>query len=281
MAIAIGLIPQLGAPLAVIVAETAALTSIAVAEHVWPFRATWNRTHGDIGTDTLHALISGLGTTRLALPVAQLAGAWVAAQLSAAIGLSLWPTSWPLVAQLAVALVIAELPQYWLHRWQHEHDALWRFHAVHHSAPRLYWLNAARFHPVDIALLYAVGYMPLVALGCPEDVLLLFACFDAVFGMLQHCNVDVRLGPLNWLFSMAEPHRWHHSRVLEEANANYGSNLILWDHVFGTFFLPRHREPPAAIGLTGDDDYPTSYLAQLAAPFRRRRAPSDAPRAAA
>jgi sterol desaturase/sphingolipid hydroxylase (fatty acid hydroxylase superfamily) len=160
-----------------------------------------------------------------------------------------------------------------LHRWQHGYDALWRFHAVHHSAPRLYWLNAARFHPLDLGLLYLVGYVPLVLLGCPGDVILLFSLFDAVLGMFQHSNVDVRLGALNWIFSMAEPHRWHHSRTLAEANTNFGSNLLVWDLAFGTFFLPRDREPPAAIGIADMPRFPTGYLAQLAAPFRWARLP--------
>ena len=92
--------------------------------------------------------------------------------------------------------------------------------------------------------------------------------FDAVFGMLQHANIDVRLGPLNRIFSMAEPHRWHHSRTLAEANSNYGSNLIVWDLVFGTFFLPSDREAPREIGIADLPRFPTGYLAQLATPFR-------------
>jgi sterol desaturase/sphingolipid hydroxylase (fatty acid hydroxylase superfamily) len=164
-----------------------------------------------------------------------------------------------------------------VHRWQHEHDALWRFHATHHSAPRLYFLNAARFHPLDLGLVYFVGYLPLIALGCPPEVIMLFALFDAVFGMLQHCNVDVRLGWLNRVFSMAEPHRWHHSRTVREANTNYGSNLIVWDLVFGTFFLPPDREPPLEIGIADMPRFPTTYLAQLASPFRWRTLDRTAP----
>ena len=120
------------------------------------------------------------------------AGVAVAAWLSRAVGGACWPTTWPLVAQLGLALAIAEFPQYWLHRWQHEYDLLWRFHATHHSAPRLYWLNAARFHPVDIALLFVAGYLPLVALGCPEPVIVLYALFDAVFGARVWDNLNER-----------------------------------------------------------------------------------------
>jgi sterol desaturase/sphingolipid hydroxylase (fatty acid hydroxylase superfamily) len=275
------LMPRIGAVAALMVGQVTGLVAVAVAERLLPFRAAWNRAHGDVVTDILHALVSGLGTTQLVRPLVAAGGAVVAAALSRAVGAPLWPVEWPLLAQLALALLVAELPQYWLHRWQHEHDLLWRFHATHHSAPRLYWLNAARFHPIDLGLLYVVGYVPLVVLGCPETVIMLFALFDAVFGMLQHSNIDVRLGPLNYLFSMAEPHRWHHSRTLREANTNYGSNLIVWDLVFGTFFLPRDCPPPVAIGISDMPDFPPGYLDQLASPFRWRRLPRRAALASA
>ena len=277
VALAIALLPVLGAATTLSVATGVGLVAVALAELRWPYRDGWGRSHGDVGTDLLHALVSGVGTTRLVKPLVAVVGASTASVLSRELGATLWPTSWPYVAQLALALVIAEFPQYWLHRWQHEHDALWRFHATHHSAPRLYFLNAARFHPLDLGLVYFIGYLPLIALGCPEETIMLFALFDAVFGMLQHCNVDVRLGWLNRVFSMAEAHRWHHSRTVREANTNYGSNLIVWDLVFGTFFLPPDREPPEAIGIADMPAFPTGYLGQLVSPVLWRSLPRSTP----
>jgi sterol desaturase/sphingolipid hydroxylase (fatty acid hydroxylase superfamily) len=274
--LAIGLLPFLRPPIVLLVVQPLAVLAIVVCERLFPYRTQWNRSHGDVGTDVLHAVVSGVGTTQLVRPLIQAAGVGVAGALSRAVGLPLWPADSPLIAQLALALVVAELPQYWLHRWQHEHDWLWRFHSVHHSAPRLYWLNAARFHPLDLGPLYVVGYLPLVALGAPEAVIMLFTLFDAAFGMLQHCNIDVRLGPLNRIFSMAEPHRWHHSRVLGEANANYGSNLIVWDLVFGSFFLPADRPAPTEIGIAGMPSFPSRYVEQLVTPFRWRRVVGEA-----
>jgi sterol desaturase/sphingolipid hydroxylase (fatty acid hydroxylase superfamily) len=268
LAAAMSLASDLGAPLALVVSQGGAAVAIAVAERLLPFESEWNRSHGDVLTDICHAIVSGISTTQMMRPVAAAVGVAVAGFLSRAWDSGLWPVQWHPLAQLALALVIAELPQYWLHRWQHEKEWLWRFHAVHHSAPRLYWLNAARFHPVDLGLLYFVGYVPLVVLGCPESTIMLFALFDAVFGMLQHSNIDVRLGIFNRIFSMAEPHRWHHSLELREANTNYGSNLIVWDLVFGTFFLPSRRQSPSAIGIAALPAFPGGYVAQLAAPFR-------------
>ncbi len=71
---------------------------------------------------------------------------------------------------------------------------------------------------------------PLVA----QLVLALFTLVSAVHGVFQHTNLPIRCGPLNWFFSMAELHRWHHSRLLKEANTNYSQNLIVWDIVFCT-----------------------------------------------
>jgi sterol desaturase/sphingolipid hydroxylase (fatty acid hydroxylase superfamily) len=255
---------------ALVVVEAIAAVAVIAGERVWPFEARWNRAHGDLGADVGHAVVSGGSAQRILPPLLQPVAAAAGGAITAALGSSVWPVAWPWLAQLALALLVAEFFQYWLHRFQHERDLLWRFHAVHHSAPRLYWLNAARFHPADLWMLYAVGYVPLIALGCPAPVFALYAMFDVVLGLLQHSNVDVRLGPLNRIFSMAEPHRWHHSRVLREANSNYGSNLSVWDVVFGTFHLP-DRRPPSEIGIEALPRFPRGYLAQLAAPFRWAR----------
>ncbi len=53
-------------------------------------------------------------------------------------------------------MIVSEFGSYWAHRLMHERPLLWRLHAVHHSAERLYWLNAGRFHPLDTAMQYVV-----------------------------------------------------------------------------------------------------------------------------
>ena len=244
----------------------ASALAILLAERAFPHLRAWQRSHGDVAVDLAHvvsvsaaALATQLAVNALLSPLARALGSG-----------ALWPSEWPLLAQLVPALVVAELFQYWSHRLSHTWEPLWRLHATHHSAPRLYFLNAARFHPLDIAVDTAAGLVPLVLLGCPPAAQALFALFSTVFGYLQHCNVRVALGPANYLFSMAELHRWHHAKDLREANTNYGSNLIVWDLVFGTFFWPRERRPPEAIGLPDLPAFPQRYWAQLASPFRWR-----------
>jgi sterol desaturase/sphingolipid hydroxylase (fatty acid hydroxylase superfamily) len=251
-------LPMLGSAIAVL-----------LAERLVPHLPAWQRSHRDVLVDLCH-VVSVTATSVLVQRVVPALLAPAAGLLAARAGGGPWPTGWPWPAQLALALLVAELFQYWSHRLSHEWEPLWRLHATHHSAPRLYFLNAARFHPLDIVIDTTVGLVPLVLLGAGAEVQALFALFTGVFGYLQHCNVAVSLGPFNYLFSMAELHRWHHAKDPREANTNYGSNLILWDLVFGSFFWPRDRKPPEEIGIPDLPAFPETFWGQLLSPLRWR-----------
>ncbi len=244
--------------------------AIAVAERFLPLHRSWLHSKGDLRTDIGFILLNGVAIG-LATPLVLGATVWVASMLSEALASGLWPAHWPILAQLALALVIAEFVEYSFHRMMHEVPWLWRFHATHHSAPRLYWLNAARFHPIDLFLVGVVKLVPLAILGATAPIFVLVDLFSAIHGAMQHANLPLRLGPLNWIFSMAELHRWHHSKNMDEANHNYGGNLIFWDIVFGTRWLPVDREPPEEIGIGDLPNFPSGFGANLAAPFRWKR----------
>ncbi len=255
---------------ALVVMITLHYTFLALAERRIPWHRSWLHDLGDLRTDiglfVTNSLLGGVAAGALLAAVAALA-AWLAAD----VGLGIWPSEWPVLAQLPLALVVAELVEYSVHRALHEVPWLWRLHATHHSAPRLYWLNSVRFHPIDLFAVGAGKLVPLVLLGATEPLFAFVNLFSGVHGSYQHANVPVRIGPLNWVFSMTELHRWHHSPRLEEANHNYGGNLIVWDVIFGTRWLPADREAPEAIGIESQPNFPMGFWANLAAPFRWRR----------
>ena len=236
-------------------------------ERIFPYHGSWLHSKGDLAPDIAYAVGVGQVVAILVLPTIAYVGLGAFSWLSEIFSGDLWPRSWSYLAQLPLALVVAELPKYWHHRLQHNTDFLWRFHATHHSVPRLYWLNAARFHPIDIFTDGFLGGVTLVALGCSIEVLALFTVVSGVHGLFQHANLKLRCGPLNYFFSMAELHRWHHSKTLAEANHNYGQNVIVWDLVFGTFYWPSDREPPEDIGIPDLAAFPMTFWRQLASPF--------------
>jgi sterol desaturase/sphingolipid hydroxylase (fatty acid hydroxylase superfamily) len=247
---------------------------VIAGERLYPYVPDWNRNHGDIGTDVAWGA-TGFATGAVLSGVTMGIGAFVGSLVSERLGSPLWPAAWPLSSQLVLAVVTVEFFHYWIHRFEHEWDWLWRVHATHHSAPRLYWLNALRFHFLDSALLNIGFIVPLVALGAPGPVFTLWIVTSSVHGICQHANMQIRCGPLNWIFSMAELHRWHHSRLVRESNTNYGQNIILWDIVFGTRFLPSDRMPPGDIGIANLAAFPMTWWAQLLSPLRWRRIKED------
>ncbi|MBV1919040.1 MAG: sterol desaturase family protein [Pseudomonadales bacterium] len=178
-----------------------------------------------------------------------IAMATTAGIVSEVVGVTVWPTHWSLVFQVMLFLVVAEFMTYWLHRVEHEKLLLWRVHCVHHNPSKLYWFNATRFHYLDIIAIPVVANVPAIAMGADVTVIYLATTFSVMHGMWQHANADVRFGWLNYIVSSPELHRWHHMKDTKLANHNYGSNLIIWDLVFGTWMLPKKALDPRGVGV--------------------------------
>lgn len=250
---------------------------IIIFERIYPNRASWNKSCGDVLTDMAHNIVyyfTFILAPLLAVPIVSF-GYWLFDRSFLPIESLFWPTSWPLFVQLVLALVLGEGLTYCLHRAQHKIPILWRFHSIHHSPRRLYWLNTGRFHVVNALIDILPIFVFLLAFGIPKEVFVALLLFTAINGFFQHSNLKIHIGFLNWIFSNAELHRWHHSNVEVESNHNYGQNIILWDIIFGTRFLPEKKEQPESIGISYPEKFPTKFIQQLLAPFRWKKIEND------
>jgi sterol desaturase/sphingolipid hydroxylase (fatty acid hydroxylase superfamily) len=180
---------------------------------------------------------------------------------------ALWPHASPIWLQTLLMILTVDFLRYWLHRAAHQNDTLWRLHSVHHSVEQMYWLNTARFHLIEKGLQMTLDSLPFLLMGVDPTVLALYYVAYASNGFFQHCNIELRYGVLNYIVGSAETHRWHHSRIPRESNANYGNTVIVWDLLFGTWFLPKERSVQE-LGLQ-EPDYPKSFWALMRAPFSR------------
>lgn len=235
---------------------------LLILEPKMTMRQEWRRNLVRSATDVAHTLLTGMSTDLFraaSFGVMLVAAAWI----SKTLGATLWPNDWPVALQLALALIIGDFGAYWVHRIAHM-GPLWRIHAMHHTSEKLSTLSAGRNHPLNAIAAYGSQVVPLVLLGAGTEALLALSVFTAVHGMLQHANLDLRHGWLNYAFMTADNHRWHHSTDFTESNTNFGSNIALWDHVFGTFAL---REPrgPERVGLD-DVEMPDNVWVHLATP---------------
>jgi sterol desaturase/sphingolipid hydroxylase (fatty acid hydroxylase superfamily) len=239
---------------------------ITTIERLIPFRDEWQPPAGEVITDLTFMVV-----VQLALPPL-VSLMFVLALVEPARALDLpvqawWPHGQPIWVQAVLMVLAVDFMRYWLHRFSHENETMWKLHSVHHSVEQLYWLNTGRFHPIEKALQMSLDSLPFVLMGVHPQVLALYYLSYATNGFFQHCNIQLHYGVLNYIVGSAETHRWHHSREPRESNANYGNTVIVWDLLFGTWFLPNHRGPET-LGLR-DPNYPTSFLHLMRAPFGR------------
>lgn len=237
-----------------------AIALALLAEHCAPYREAWNQAQGDVPRDFTHAIVNEGASV---LSVAAMPG--LLALLPA---LKLWPHKWPLVLQLLLAVLVTDIGVTLVHMLSHRRPLLWRFHAVHHSVTRMYGFNGLMKHPLHLALETAAGVSPLVVVGMPVHVAALLGYVVGIQLLLQHSNVDMRLGLLARVWAVAPGHRHHHLAHEARGNVNFGLFTTLCDHLFGTFVMERLPEE-ATLGVAGRPDFPRSYVQQLMEPFRR------------
>lgn len=152
---------------------------------------------------------------------------------------TLFDPSWPglpvVLGQLALVILADDAAFYWLHRWMHEHRALYNaVHRLHHRAVRplpcdyLYahpaeWGSVALFGPVAaFALLFLVTGV------VSGPVLVLFQLFRTGHEVLIHSGAPSRLLRFVPLLAPNEHHARHHA---SPSGGNYGSTLLFWDRV--------------------------------------------------
>jgi sterol desaturase/sphingolipid hydroxylase (fatty acid hydroxylase superfamily) len=236
---------------------------LLVMERLWPHQPAWREPDGQWWHDLGHLVFGfALGT---------FGGTWLAQWIFAGAAVAVWPTSWPLLVQVVMGLVIAEFFGYWQHRAVHSVPALWHLHVLHHSTERMTFFKTTRIHALDIGSATFLWTAPLVLLDAPVAVVMWVTAFGNFTAQTQHANVRLRTpGWLNALVGTPAVHWLHHSIDKREGHSNFGMNVMLWDHVFGTF-IPPDPAPREALGIE-PNHVPASFFGQLALPWQTVRA---------
>lgn len=177
-----------------------------------------------------------------------------------------WIQGLPLVVQVLLAVLCADLAQYWTHRVYHS-KWMWKVHAVHHSAKAMDWLAGSRLHMVEILITRAAILGVLFLVGFSEPAVQAYIVWIGVQAVFVHANVGIDFGWLNYVLVTPQFHHWHHSDDRAAADKNFAVHLPVLDMLFGTFHLPR-GEWPRSYGVIGPP-IPDSVLGQTLYPFRR------------
>jgi ornithine lipid hydroxylase len=200
----------------------------------------------------------------------------VVQEISPKIGQDLWPMHFHPWLQVLILLSVNDFFRYWYHRWMHENEFMWRWHAVHHSSERLYWFNGTRSHPLEGLVSSFLWAIPFAFIKAPVEVIFVTGLLGRTIGRFQHTNMDLKLGIFDYIFSSPKNLRYHHSKVHSIGHTNYGGDVIFWDILFNTFYLPKGEEPSDEIGIEEMPNYPKSFVGLMFAPFTYGRLKKEA-----
>ena len=173
----------------------------------------------------------------------------------------------PYLVQVLIAVLIADIFQYAIHRACHKIPYLWRFHSVHHSTRSMDWLAGSRQHFVDVVGTRMVVYLPLYVMGFAPEVLYTYVAIVATHAVMNHTNTRLRYGFLEKFIVSPRIHHWHHSADKRAYGKNYAVHFPWIDRLFGTCYAPSD-EWPAQLGLD-DALFPKGFARQHIDPFLR------------
>jgi len=156
----------------------------------------------------------------------------------------------------------------------HRAPLLWRLHRVHHADLDYDVTTALRFHPLEIAMSFALKMLSVIALGAPAWAALAFEALLNGMAMFNHANATLpkAVEPIvRALLVTPDMHRVHHSVEPAETHSNFGFNLSVWDRLFGLYRpAPAAGQQGMAIGLPILRDRAELRLDRmLTQPFRR------------
>lgn len=241
------------------------LTALVFAplERAWPLRPRQGTFRREWTTD-----LGWFFTSHVAVQALSLVVMWPAAALAPRLAMpafQAWVADLPLLVQLALILVVADLTQYALHRAFHEVPLLWRFHRVHHSSTAIDWLAGSRLHLVDVVVTRGLVLVPLAIVGFAPSAIYAYLTFVSLHAVFIHANFAPRARWLERVLVMPHFHHWHHADELAALNRNYAVHLPWIDRLFGTAYEPAGW--PSGYGLA-DGAAPAGVVAQLIWPFR-------------
>jgi lathosterol oxidase len=126
----------------------------------------------------------------------------------------------PWLLQFFLAVVVADVAEYFIHLALHKVPFLWRFHAVHHSSKALDWIAGSRSHFVDDTLVRGFILVPMM-LGFSQSIIFAYLIFVTLHATWTHCNFGPNAKWLEKFLVMPRYHHWHHTSQKEGIDKNF------------------------------------------------------------
>jgi len=236
-------------------------------EVLWPayreqsvFRSEWL-------TDIVYFLSTHLPiqitTFLILLPATQLSSVLNIPVLTKAVGHLPW------IVQFFLAVLVADLAEYAIHRAFHKVPFMWRFHAIHHSSKALDWIAGSRSHIVDDVAVRGFILIPMMCVFS-HNMLVAYLFFVNIHATWAHCNYGPTIKWLEPFLVQPRYHHWHHTSQPEAIDRNFAIHFPWIDRLFGTHYLPEDKWPDH-YGLN-NETIPACFWRQTFYPLTRSKA---------
>jgi len=261
---------ELAAPLLVTL-----VVATGVCERIWPAEPRPLLARGHVQDAlylALHAIVVIPLMTLLSVGAATLVGGhahWI----------ELPTQDWPVWLLVPLTIVAMDGANWLAHYADHRLDALWRFHALHHSQEELSVLTSFRAHPLMHTTGFLLATIPVVALMPARPIAPVLITVYVCIGTLQHANLRWTFGPLGRVLVSPAYHRFHHA--CDDQAVNLGVVLTVWDILTGYARFPGRGDALTRTGLDGrpvpvEQDAPARrapvlVARQLIEPFQAQR----------
>lgn len=255
------------------------LLGIGLLERRWPVEPVTD--HAAVRTDVFYTLIHRLGLVRL-LMFFSIQPLWdgIAGQLRLA-GLPTWQLDglWPGVTDVAwvsfvIYLVVFDFVNYWVHRGQHQLNAWWALHSLHHSQRQMTMWSDNRNHLLDDVIVATVFALLARLIGVEPGQFVAITVITQLHESLQHANLRLGFGRIGErLLVSPRFHRLHHSiGIGHESDGrgtlgghNFGVLLPVWDILFRTANFDTRFDPTGVrdqLPEEGGRDYGRGFWSQ-------------------
>ena len=135
--------------------------------------------------------------------------------------------------------LLVEFVYYWHHRLTHRVRWFWATHSVHHSSNQMMLASAIRLGWTGRLGGAIAFFSALVWIGFAPQAVFGLVAAGLFYQFWIHADWLPTLGPLEWVLNTPTHHRVHHASNPEYLDCNYGSSLIVFDRLFGSFVALR------------------------------------------
>jgi sterol desaturase/sphingolipid hydroxylase (fatty acid hydroxylase superfamily) len=234
-------------------------------ERLWPLRPEQGTFRNEWTLDVVYFMSTHLPIQALSFLI--LLPAVHFARYFSVPGLQTLVAQLPWFLQFFLAVLVADVAEYFIHLAFHKVPSLWRFHAVHHSSTALDWLSGSRGHFFEDIIVRACILTPLMIAFSPS-IILAYLIFVTLQATWSHCNFSPSPRWLAKCLVTPKYHHWHHTSQKEGLDKNFAIHFPWIDKIFGTYHYP--DEWPRGYGLQAEQISP-GFVRQIIEPFTWRK----------